>query len=357
MHRARIMHKLGVTYHVGEDFRDLASGLRAVDEALTFLELQRGDRLGHALALGVDPDIHYATKNRTVLLSRQDRLDDLVWLLMRAKEFDVPIPHTLRLKMEQDAEKLLVAIYGTQRWRYSLQEYWQAWYLRGDHPDSYRFGPPVERNTWVKCGASQLQYEQFCLSHQHEAEQGRQVRQLADLYRRYQFGYAEKKRGNQVQPVPITDSYISFLREMQDRMLDKVLERGVVIECNPSSNVKIGTFGRYDRHPIFRFYDVNPANTRGRQLSVSINTDDLGVFDTSLEMEYALLAECMAAQPEPDGSKRYSEEVIYNYLDTLRRLSWTQCFEPPAMPLNQRASTLRRWEKREVLREMAPDRL
>ena len=46
---------LRTTVHVGEDFVHLLSGLRHVDEALRFLELREGDRMGHALALGVDP--------------------------------------------------------------------------------------------------------------------------------------------------------------------------------------------------------------------------------------------------------------------------------------------------------------
>ena len=46
---------LSATYHVGEDFLDIADGLRAIDEAVIFLNLKRKDRLGHALALGIEP--------------------------------------------------------------------------------------------------------------------------------------------------------------------------------------------------------------------------------------------------------------------------------------------------------------
>ena len=55
---------LRITYHVGEDFMDIADGLRAVEEALIFLNLKNGDRLGHALVLGTDVrlDRHYVLK-------------------------------------------------------------------------------------------------------------------------------------------------------------------------------------------------------------------------------------------------------------------------------------------------------
>lgn len=42
-----------MTYHTGEDFLDIVDGLRAIDEALLFLQMEKGERLGHAMALGV----------------------------------------------------------------------------------------------------------------------------------------------------------------------------------------------------------------------------------------------------------------------------------------------------------------
>ncbi|MEM6456033.1 MAG: hypothetical protein AAF772_13140, partial [Acidobacteriota bacterium] len=51
--------QLGFTYHVGEDFRDLLGGLRHVGVVQSLLNLQPGDRIGHALALGLDPERWY----------------------------------------------------------------------------------------------------------------------------------------------------------------------------------------------------------------------------------------------------------------------------------------------------------
>lgn len=47
--------RLGRTIHVGEDFLDPVTGLREISEAIEHLGLTRGDRLGHALALGLNP--------------------------------------------------------------------------------------------------------------------------------------------------------------------------------------------------------------------------------------------------------------------------------------------------------------
>ena len=43
----------------------------------------------------------------------------------------------------------------------------------------------------------------------------------------------------------------------------------------------------------------------------SINTDDQGVFDTSLENEYALLTECIANVRCENNERMYSDEIIY----------------------------------------------
>jgi len=46
--------RLGITVHAGEDFVDPLTGLRNIWEAAVDLELGEGDRIGHALAAGLD---------------------------------------------------------------------------------------------------------------------------------------------------------------------------------------------------------------------------------------------------------------------------------------------------------------
>ena len=75
----------------------------------------------------------------------------------------------------------------------------------------------------------------------------------------------------------------------------------------------IGYFDAYDQHPIFLFNDyiLHPESTR-QQIIVSINTDDLGVFDTSLSYEYALLFCAIRRKRHVEGN--YNDEQIYDYL-------------------------------------------
>lgn len=62
MEHREVNKKLRMTYHVGEDFFDIVDGLRAIDEVLLFCGLKRNSRLGHALALGIDPYKYYEYK-------------------------------------------------------------------------------------------------------------------------------------------------------------------------------------------------------------------------------------------------------------------------------------------------------
>ena len=43
------------TYHAGEDYHHLISGIRAIHEAVVFLDLCNGNRIGHGTAVGIDP--------------------------------------------------------------------------------------------------------------------------------------------------------------------------------------------------------------------------------------------------------------------------------------------------------------
>lgn len=81
--------QLSATYHVGEDFLDLADGLRAIDEAVLFLNLESGDRLGHALALGIDVKEWYQIKRYRIALPAQDYLDNLVWVFHKIVQYDI----------------------------------------------------------------------------------------------------------------------------------------------------------------------------------------------------------------------------------------------------------------------------
>jgi len=99
-------------------------------------------------------------------------------------------------------------------------------------------------------------------------------------------------------------------KELQDWMIDKMDEMQLSVESCPTSNFKIGKLGRYDRHPIFRFNTVDARH----QLPVTINTDDQGIFSTSLDVEYALISLAMRKKKDADEKLCFSRAQVDDWI-------------------------------------------
>ena len=94
----------------------------------------------------------------------------------------------------------------------------------------------------------------------------------------------------------------------------------------------IGTFKKYDEHPITVFYNNKLALDQEEllaspQIWVSINTDDIGVFSVSLENEYALLASALEKKRGDNGNLMYKKTMIYEWLDHIREMGIRQSFK------------------------------
>lgn len=78
---SNISHK---TYHCGEDFLHLISGIRAVYEAITFLDLRNGNRIGHGISVGIHPREWLESMPGKLIVTRREWLLDmiLVWKLL-----------------------------------------------------------------------------------------------------------------------------------------------------------------------------------------------------------------------------------------------------------------------------------
>lgn len=340
----RYWPKLRSTYHVGEDFLDLTDGLRAIDEAITFLDLGEGDRLGHALALGISPRQYYRVKDHASWLPAQDLLDNLVWLMFRSMEWDVSIPSSLREILRDRAQQLLDTIYPNEDEgsnTISLRDYYDAWWLRSDDPELYRQYLSDDKDIkQVLEGSSQLldhhPYKRAML-HQRKINDGvdprdslRKSPRIRRILIRYHFGVQERREGQKPVCFVATPDFIAVLEKMQQRMIEKIMEKGIAVECNPSSNHLIGTFDRYEEHPIFRFnhfgLQLPEHGESSAQLRVSVNTDDLGVFDTSLENEYALLFGALCGRRNTEGRPLLCHDDILAYLEHLRVMGNSMTF-------------------------------
>lgn len=74
------------------------------------------------------------------------------------------------------------------------------------------------------------------------------------------------------------------VRAVEDpALVDQIAEAGIVLEVCPGSNVALGLYPGWRAHPIDRL--------RERGVKVTVSTDDPPFFGTTMEREYAMLAE------------------------------------------------------------------
>lgn len=347
---------LAVTYHVGEDFLDIIDGLRAIDEAVSFLNLHCGDRLGHALALGVDVDNWYESKANRILISQMDYLDNLVWLYAKIRKYRIEgcedviryiekryneyfrivylnnisqkyLDSVVEKAEEYYDKKNIQHNYGNHQYYFSINTYYDSWKLRGDNPEFFRNGffqlEALEIDEWSKHGINKIFPENYRIRYNPEA---------AYLYHTYHYNHKVKLEGDKKKEIKVNVSIIKAVKKVQKRMQFEIAQRGICIETNPSSNALIGTFKRYDKHPILNWYNNGLASTSEElqsvpQIQVSINTDDQGVFATYIENEYAYLALALEKIKDENGNQKYSRTLIYQWLDNIRKMGLSQSFE------------------------------
>lgn len=345
---------LCATYHVGEDFLDIIDGMRAIDEAVSFLNMRCGDRLGHALALGIDVASWYQSKSNYILLPQMDYLDNLVWLYAKIRKYHIEgcedamryiekrydeYFRIIYLNNMEDAdfkavlnearayfdERQTQNHYGSSQYHFSISTYYDSWKLRGDNPQYFKSGYfKLENslNSWDEHGINKEYPENYRIRYNPEA---------AYLYYLYHYSAKIKKEGNKRREIKIHPCIIRAADKVQRKMQWVICQKGIGIETNPSSNALISTFRRYDRHPITQWYNLGLATSpqdiaNVPQLQVSINTDDQGVFATYIETEYAYLALALEKMRDDHGNPRYSRTLIYRWLDNIRKMGLAQCF-------------------------------
>ena len=344
--------QLGATYHVGEDFLDLADGLRAIEEAILFLNLSYGDRLGHALALGIDVKEWYQVKHYRIALPIQDYLDNLVWIFHKIVQYDIRGFENLKEWIREEYTATFGWLYKENMQQGEVDEilreflrkkkpeyyksnykeidlgifnYYNSWKLRGDDPKLYESGY-FEENYYIQT------QEEFRVNFNYLKDiKDRQIPEVALLYYMYHFNRNIRKAGAKTKEIHVSDNYVEAVDAIQKIMQKMIAKRGISIETNPSSNYLIGTFRQYEKHPILQFYNKGLIHEPEKikacpQLSVSINTDDQGVFSTSLENEYALLACALENVKDECGEIVYNKSDIYEWLDRIRIMGNEQSF-------------------------------
>ena len=329
---------LGLTYHVGEDFYDIIDGLRAVDEVLTFLCFRNGSRLGHGLVLGTDVKKYYSSRNFRVNATKQTLLDNAAWLYEQGQRLGAST--SILSYLHKIYQKYFRDIYKNKVWKrgedndVSIYTYFQSWLLRGDSPYCYVMCENTKEDKYdvvvnPEYQASIAPWNVASLNNLEEVVEARSSEMAKVLYFRYHYDSDVKRIGSEGEILRIEPTFrkelLELIGKVQLAMLGKLEKYHIAIECNPSSNYKIGEIQRYDEHPITKFYNKGLSTPYPCQhIAVSINTDDAGVFGTSLEREYSLMA--LALEKHEDENNYNSPRAIMDWLENIRQMTLEQKF-------------------------------
>ncbi|MBI4866883.1 MAG: hypothetical protein HY816_08015 [Candidatus Wallbacteria bacterium] len=319
------------TVHAGEDFSHLLSGLRRVDEALKWLHLREGDRLGHGVVLGVDPG-SWAKSTGPVALTRLDRLLDLAWEFRLYGGRSFPAPGGRAAFVASELVRLAGEIFGPDpmhpheivRLVSDLHTPQRLRALR--FPD----GPvptedELERRLRGQAAGGGLR-------------PGERVRQVDDSLDRYLLllrsladpAVFERGRVTElVDPAPEGPA----LELLQLDLRRRIASLGLVVEINPSSNLVVANLGDLTQHPVWRLNPPIPQDGLP-PLRVGIGSDDPLTFATSLPEEYMLMHDALVS------SGKLTDQEAGDWVERIRRTSLDSRFTLAGSSLPGKIGTL-----------------
>ena len=308
-----------LTVHCGEDFNHILTGLRAIDETVNFCDYQPGDRLGHALALGLDVAA-WAERQQTIYLTVQQHLDNLVWCHHQALQICQHVAQfnnivaVLAQKIDYWANYLGLG-------DYSRNDLYQAWQLRRNCPQALEIGakstPSVYRD-WLpdltllnstEGTSARAVWERYlrpkALDHHSKADEIVAI-SCQPHVETCLAGYTKPLQDT------ISTAELTLYSAIQDYLMEKYSAKGVIIEACPTSNIYIGRFEAYHQHPIYRWHPpdltwlnqgerFNQFGLRKGAVNVCLNTDDSALMPTTIANEHRVMRD-VAVQHYQVGS-------------------------------------------------------
>ncbi len=310
------IQNMGFTYHVGEDFRHIISGLRHIDEVIEEFGYKPGDRLGHATVLGIDIR-QWIQENEIVMLPVQEYMENLLWMWGLGISDYVDLGIELE-KLEDKIIECANEIYGcpeSLKVRHLYQAYKEKFSASHMEIAAKQKKGEVDNN---KCchnacdgtGCRKQDEEKQLQSTCHkECEEHicrgwtKEKLLLTNYCPCFVEGYSKIKVLN------VSMNEMETFQRIQNHLIRKIEKKGIYVETNPTSNLTIGDFSRLSDHPIFF---LNQDRKGGENhVMVTVNSDDPAVFGTNVENELAYIYYAAEAQG-------YSKEELLSWIDKIR---------------------------------------
>lgn len=256
----RVDYKLyRFTYHAGEDFFHIISGMRTIYEVIRFLRFDNRCRIGHASAAGIDPMKWAWCVKGIVPMGQGEYLYDMLFVYHFIKERRVDCLYSKCKQIEKRILDLASRVYKGSN--FTLNFIIDIWLSRIDVIDE------VEYNKIIK-----------------------------------------------VDCFEILDSV--DIRILQKALLHYVADSGCAIEACPTSNVSIG----YD-HELKSYHLKTWLKWKYMNIckvpNFVIGSDEIGTFPTNIANEYACIYDMLKA--DADFDDRLIDRIINELMECSQR--------------------------------------
>lgn len=277
----RVLKAQGIrhaTYHVGEDFVHLVSGIRAIDDAIRFLPLSNGDRLGHCTSIGITPAIWRRSIPPTLTVTQETRLLDLifVWRALRHN-------HEMLKWANLAASEAVILAQKTFKDPkiFCIEQLDELFALRDLYP---LYEPLRDESLWRLRAASVWDAEYDRVDKLLALPEKRPV---LELYRRWLFNKDVRKQRYAMQSVPTDWLPDDALIALQQAVMKEVARNNLAIECPPTSNTRISQYVEVQEHHVFRWMGLPTYTIEGdAPMSVCLASDDPGIFVIDMKAEF-----------------------------------------------------------------------
>lgn len=251
-----------ITFHAGEDFLHILTGLRVIYESIYFLDMVEGDRIGHATAVGVSPILWRERIGNTLYMSKGEWVDNLIFCLYILNLQSC----NLYIKIETEIKRYFSYIYPHAV--YSLDDLIEAWKCRKWDPEVL-FAKSLSQ-------VDSSKYDEWCTVSKMSLSAN--VKALILDYHFNKSLYSEKIL---IDFNTINDDVVS---QIQQKLLSILIQKEIIIETLPTSNIRIGIYKTHDEHHIKRWIN---EDILVNNLKVVVGSDDTGIFVTNIYNEYA----------------------------------------------------------------------
>lgn len=287
------LEPLRLTLHAGEDFQWLTSGMRAAAEPFHWNLIERGDRIGHGIAVTLKPKAWWARKKGKVIEVKMfDRLLDLAFLAQYANATP-----------EQEAwlrNKVKECLFGL-----GLE------CAKNDPLDA-------AKDLWLHLGGR--------LTRRLMKTVERPSKEVyANWIHRYLWDRSLQNRAEKLVRLVVGKDRIErdLLVKARGWVIHQMARWQVCIESNPSSNLVVGSLDSVAAQDFLARRPTRRAGYGKETLTWTISTDDPITFSTTLADEYAYAWAGMVLRKDKPYDPSYARALLDEAAATSMRTRFT----------------------------------